>query len=235
MEIGCVGDVIRMVCSTDGTSTVKVSKATYGLYDISCFDACCAPNYVYDCVEDLETVNPDFFEYLRVICDGQPFCSFDFNGYVLDSCISSVADYLQVFFECSDVSESPIAFMVRNVEREQLLSYEVVPWRDVITNFGGHYYPETYSFVCPVNGVYVISITVRTYIGQSWVYVLKNDEELFRVIADDENYDIVMSSNSGVIECQAGDVVWVLVADAGKFNANTDNYHLFSGFLLNKL
>ena len=111
----------------------------------------------------------------------------------------------------------------------------MVPWLNVITNFGGHYYPETYSFVCPVNGVYVFSVAIRSYHGQIWVRIIKNDEELFRVFAGDANPINDMSSSSSVIECEAGDVVWVIVAGGGPFSGNTDNYHVFSGFLLNKL
>ena len=115
MSIGCLGDVISMTCSTNGSSNITISKATYGLYDLACSSGCCAPNPYFDCDEDMQTVNSDFFEYLQYICDGQSSCSFEFNGYVMDTCSASVADYLQIFLECSSVEDGPIAFMVRNL------------------------------------------------------------------------------------------------------------------------
>ena len=236
MGIGCGGDVISMTCSTDGTSNITIAKATYGSYDMTCSDSCCAPNPVYDCVEDMQTVNPDFFEYLQFVCNGEQSCNVEFNSYVMDTyCAGVYANYLQVFFECSHVIEGSISFMARNVEREHLISTEVVPWRDVITNFGSHYYPATYSFICPVSGIYVFSVTTRTYNDHIWVCLLRNDHELLRVYVDGENGDYDMSSSSSVTECRAGDAVWVIVGSGGSFVAHTWNYHVFSGFLLNKL
>ena len=114
MDIGCRGDVINMTCLTDGTSNITISKATYGLYDMTCTDACCAPNPLYDCMEDMNTVNPDFFEYLLFVCNGQPSCDVQFNGYFMNTeCGGADADYLQVFFECSVVFEGPIAFITK--------------------------------------------------------------------------------------------------------------------------
>ena len=55
------------------------------------------------------------------------------------------------------------------------------------------------------------------------------------MIADDENGDIDISSSSGVIECGAGDVIYVLVGYSGNFEGHETGFHTFSGFLLNKL
>ena len=68
------------------------------------------------------------------------------------------------------------------------------------------------------------------------IAVYKNDELMFRILANDGNSGYDMSSNFGVSECEAGDVVWVLVDDGGGFfSGHTSGYHSFSGFLLNKL
>ena len=233
-EVGCPGDVITMTCSVDGSSNITISKATYGLYATSCSDACCVPNPLYDCLEDMQAVNPDFFDYLKFICEGEPSCNVEFNGYFMDTdCGSLDADYLQILFECTAFGEEPVAFMVRNLETEYLNADDVVPWLEVVTNYGGNYKPENYSFVCPYNGVYVFSVTILTLNDQIRVRVMKNDQELFLVYPHGETHD--MGSGSGVVECTSGDVVRVVVEVGGRFYATTSSYHVFSGFLLRKL
>ena len=182
------------------------------------------------------SVDSSTFEDLQQHCDGEQSCSYEFNGYVMDtSCNNVNADYLQVFYDCSHVTQGPVAFMVRNLERQQLSIYDVVPWRDVVTNFGVHYDVTSRSFVCPYNGVYIFSTTILTFNDIIGVYMYKNNDELVMVFADDENVDLDSSSGSVVTECLSGDVVWVQVEVGGNFLSHTSNYHFFSGFILTKL
>ena len=234
MNIGCRGDGISLTCPADRTSNITVSKATYGLYNMSCSDACCAPNPSFDCGEDVQTVNPDFFEYLQFICNGQSSCNFEFNGYVMDTCSGADADYLQVFFDCSQVVDGPIAFMARNLERNQLISREIVPWLNVLTNFGDHYYPQTYSFVCPISGVYVFSASIRTTSDYISVMLYKNAQRMSFTSASDDNSSDTGSCNF-VAECWPGDIVWVRVSTGGYFSTASGDIQTFTGFLLHKL
>ena len=151
------------------------------------------------------------------------------------SCNRKDANYLQVFYDCSNIARGPVAFMVRNVGKSSLSSTVVVPWESVITNFGGHYNPLTYTFVCPYNGVYVFSTSIYTYDDHIAIGVYRNNFNLFRVDANTDRSDLDSSSGSVVAECFAGDVVWAEVYKGGPFHMEDENVQLFSGFLLNKL
>ena len=239
MVLGCHDDIIPIKCSADGSSNITIKSAIYGLYDDACpaLNECCAPNPLYDCVEDMNTVTPTYFELIQYNCDGKHNCSTEITwDYVMYACGGEFNfDYVQIFFECSSVVEGPIAFMVQNLKREDLNIHEIVPWLNVITNFDGHYYPETYSFVCPVHGVYMFSVVILTINDYIRIDVLQNEKQLFEVHADGE-YDFYdMSSSLGVIECEAGDVVLAVVDFGGSFALHSSNVHAFSGFLLNKL
>ena len=125
--------------------------------------------------------------------------------------------------------------MVQNLERSVLSYPEVVPWRDVVTNLGGYFNPRTSSFICPLNGDYIFSVTILTHNDHIQIKIFKNNEVLIRVLADNDNSNLDSGSGSVVTECVSGDVVWVQVGVGGKFDSNKANYNFFSGFLLNKL
>ena len=79
----------------------------------------------------------------------------------------------------------------------------------VQSNVGGIYDSATSSFTCPVHGVYLFSASVWTDVGElARVALHRNDEHLFNARADvpqSENG----ASNTIVIECLAGDRIWV--------------------------
>ena len=234
MSIGCRGQNIDLSCIGED-SRITIRKATYGSYYLDCSESCCPPNPKWDCTEDMQTVHSDIFEYLQQQCDGEQSCSYEFNGYVMDtSCNSDDADYLQVFYDCSHITQGPVAFMVQNVERNSMLEEEVVPWRDVYTNFGLHYHPDTYSFVCPYRGVYIFSVSFSVFNDFFGVYLFRNDNILSFAVADDGNNDFDSTSSFAVAECLPGDVVWVRVGFNGTL-WNSLHHNWFSGFLLTKL
>ena len=113
MSIGCRGHQITLSCSAGKESQITIHKATYGSFDHTCSVSCCAPNALRDCTEDMQTAHSDIFENLQQQCDGEQTCSFEFNGFVMDtSCNSDEANYLQVFYDCSNVAQGPVGFMV---------------------------------------------------------------------------------------------------------------------------
>ena len=152
----------------------------------------------------------------------------------MDTCSSTHANYLQVFFECSPIAEGLISFMARNNVETSLSTNDVVPWDVVITSFGSHYNPKTYSFVCPVHGVYAFSATVVTCSHYIRAEICLNGGVVVFIRADNSDDDYDMASSSVVIECQAGDVVWVNVGSGGSFSGDYFD-DVFSGFLLDKL
>ena len=236
MRFGCHGEDINLTCPAGEESRITILKATYGSFGRTCTDSCCPPIPIGDCTQDMQTVHSATFEYLQQQCNGEQSCSYQFNGFVMaSSCDNDDADYLQVFYECSHFTQGPVAFMVRNFERGPLSDFEVVPWRDVLTNVGSHYDSRSRTFVCPQNGIYVFSATTLTYNDQIRIDLYKNQEVLIRILANNENSDFDSSSGSVVSECLAGDVVWVQVGNGGNFLYHNFNCPLFSGFLLNKL
>ena len=64
--------------------------------------------------------------------------------------------------------------------------YEVVVFDQVISNFGGHYNPDTSSFICPFNGVYMVNVNVQASPGETvYVDVMHNYVVLVQAWADD--------------------------------------------------
>ena len=145
MSFGCRGQEVRLTCPTDVDSRITVRSATYGSFFVNCSGSCCPPHAYKDCKDTIWSASHDLFDYFQKPCNGNQSCSFDFNGYMMRSsrCNGKNADYLQVFYDCSHIPHRTVAFMVRNLERSSLNRYDVVPWRDVVTNLGGHYYPQT--------------------------------------------------------------------------------------------
>ena len=94
---------------------ITITKAQWGKYNTACFDNCCPPNPAIDCTVDMQTVEPDLFEYIKDQCDGKQSCELDFIAYEVDECLDGyIADYEQVFYDCLpfDTTE-PIGFSAK--------------------------------------------------------------------------------------------------------------------------
>lgn len=229
MEFGCPGDIINITCSQDGSSNVTITKATYGYNNDYCAKACCISSPLYDCREDMETVNGDFFDFLQFSCDGKPFCSAEFNGYIMDTdCSGNNADYVQIFFDCQPVVEGPVAFDVGELYEDGVATDEVVPYLEVFENFGSHYNLAAYSFVCPTRGIYTFSATILVLDDRLDFVIYRNNQRLSYL----RGLAAGMSYNSVVSECNAGDVVWVNSERGGNLEITQSRSIKFSGFLL---
>ena len=127
------------------------------------------------------------------------------------------------------------AFMVRNLKRTRLSRGAVLPWREVVTNIGGHYNPRSYSFVCPVHGVYQFNLAILSADrggGPIGAMIVKNSDIICKLWADIKH---TMGSNSAVIECLAGDAIRVKNFFHGEFHNDNHHYNTFSGSLLKRL
>ena len=164
-------------------------------------------------------------------------CDLQYVPFLVNECESEyTADYEQIFYDCIPFDESePIGFSAKISGPFQTLNArQIVPFIDVISNFGDHYSTQTYSFTCLVYGVYFFSFASnsisRTYAqGQ----LFRNKSELIRNMSDNEgSYD---SSSAAIIaECSNGDQVFVNVLKYGIFDGGDSPCH-FSGYLLHKL
>ena len=186
----------------------------------------------------METVEPTVFELIKLECDGQQSCDLDFIAYVVSECeVDYYADYEQVFYDCLpfDMTEA-IGFSVRLSLNIDLVQYEVIPFEDVISDFGGHYNMNTYAFTCPVHGVYMFSMSI-SQVDRSQIQgvLYHNNVPVSRKVADAEGFRD-SASTTVVIECNTGDQVFVMVGQGGRFQGDENASACdFTGYLLHHL
>ena len=113
---------------------------------------------------------------------------------------------------------------------------EIVLFGRELTNYGGYYNTQTSSFICPVDGVYVFSVTTNVNYGDVIVTIMRNDVDLSAVWGRTDDEPFTHSTNMVVTECLAGDVVWPRVSFSGGTGGihSNSNYCLttFSGVLI---
>ena len=97
-----------------------------------------------------------------------------------------IADYLQIFFDCvpHDVT-GPVGFTAHVPNNMNVVTYEVIGFTEVVSNFGGHFNPATSSFVCPDHGVYMFSMTICTFADYLTVILYRNNRMLIYGYPDD--------------------------------------------------
>ena len=155
--LGCANDAITLSCPND--RTIVITKAHWGKYNLEC-ENCCPPNPAYDCTVDMETAEPEFFEFIKFQCDGMTSCNLEYGAYLVNECeFEYTADYEQIFYDCNPFDETEIIAFTARLSSDITLSVnQVIPFNSVLRNFGGHYSTATYSFTCPVNVVYVFTV-----------------------------------------------------------------------------
>ena len=224
---------MTLSCSTG--RNISITKAQWGKYALTCSN-CCPPHPQRDCTVDMETKEPDLFGYIKNQCDGKQTCDLGYIAFLLNDCeLEYFADYLQTFYDCLpfDTTE-PIGFSAKLNGNVILNQYEIIPFDDVLSNFGGHYSTKTYSFTCPVHGVYTFSLALNQYNNDQIQAILyQNSNELIRSLADNGVYRNSATSTV-IIECNAGDQVFVSVNYGGYFDGVTSPCH-FTGYLLHQL
>ena len=159
--MACINDVMTLSCTSD--KNITVTRAQWGKYDAVCSDDCCQPDTANDCTVDMETTEPDLFAYIKSQCDGEQSCDLTYVAYVVNECEEEYfADYEQVFYDCSIVNLN-IGFSAKLSITQSVEMLQIVPFDDVISNFGGHYSTSSYKFTCPLLGAYMFSITINQY------------------------------------------------------------------------
>eukprot|EP00178_Gracilaria_changii_P013386 TRINITY_DN37936_c0_g1_i1.p1 TRINITY_DN37936_c0_g1~~TRINITY_DN37936_c0_g1_i1.p1 ORF type:complete len:237 (+),score=23.00 TRINITY_DN37936_c0_g1_i1:50-760(+) len=146
--------------------------------------------------------------------------------------------------ECCDRA---ISFTAYGTGLQFLTSGSRVYFRGTINNEGGYYSPTYSQFRCPVNGVYYFAFTINSYLKRAGSSVIRVNAALMLDNTEIEDvlgynsmstgYIITSASNSAVLRCRAGQLVWV----RSKYTSNASWSYLtyrrstFSGFLLKKL
>ena len=114
--------------------------------------------------------------------------------------------------------------------------HEIVLFNWELTNYGGFYSSQTSSFICPVDGVYVFSLTINAHDANVHVKIMRNDIDLSDAWAYALTVPYTHGTNMVVTECLVGDVVWPRVASisgTGEIYAQSNYcYTTFSGVLI---
>ena len=97
---GCLNDVLTLSCPNE--RLINVTNAIYGKYSYDCIDGCCPPHPTADCFEPVKDNQPSDWLNLKLICDNETSCSYEYLGSIINECEEGyIADYMHVFFTCS--------------------------------------------------------------------------------------------------------------------------------------
>ena len=111
---------------------------------------------------------------------------------------------------------------------------DIIVFNEVLTNAGGHYNAATSSFICPWDGIYLISANIEGFFGANIdVDLMRNDVMLARMYLDDISSAYNRGSTTIVTECDRGDVVWVRAGSTGTLSA-IDLRNIFTGHILHR-
>ena len=236
---GCLSDELVLSCPEG--RTIFTTSAVYGRYDVACtpFFNCCPPDPLEDCTELVEENRPEDWLAIKLLCDNRTICTYEYGGSTIDECgINYVADYLHIFYDCLPYdANAPVGFTASSNTGANTTyqSGQIVIYNDVISNIGGHYNPDTSSFICPYDGVYMFDINVISYYYHSaHIAVYRNVTLLSQTQAysyGDIHQLYPTSSTHVITPCAAGEVVWVRATAATNLHA-VSRFNLFSGYLL---
>ena len=135
-----------------------------------------------------------------------------------------------------DDGTSPIGFTACGRFPRVYSENQTVLFDRQLTNYGGLYNSQTLSFICPVDGVYIFTVTISVNNANINVCIMRDDIELTDTWARTDNELFAHATNMVVTECLMGDVVWPLVSHSSGTgdisSSSTDCYTTFSGILI---
>ena len=113
---------------------------------------------------------------------------------------------------------------------------EIVLFDRELPNYGGYYNSQTSSFICPVDGVYIFTLTINVGDANVVVAIMRSDVDLTDTWAWTDNERFKHATNMVVTECLVGDVVWPRVSHSsgtGEIHSPSNYcYTTFSGVLI---
>ena len=234
----CTFDNVTMVCPTG--RTILTTSAVYGVYDTpdSACTGCCAPNPQFDCTELVEGARPSDWLAIQALCDGQEACQFQNFGTGLIGCESESSDYMQLFYDClPDDETGPVAFAAyANTGYQTSYSQgDITVFNEVLTNAGGHYNADTSSFICPWHGVYLVSVNIQghdsDYIN---IHLKRNAVDIGYLVIDNISGAVNRGSTTIVIECDRGDILWVMAGYTGGIYTISAPLTLFTAHMIHR-
>ena len=110
---------------------------------------------------------------------------------------------------------------------------ETVLFDDVLTNIGGAYDAASSVFTCPINGLYLFSMTLHAdNDGYAQAGIEKEGQRLVNAFADKHADAATSSSNQALVQCLAGERVSVTTHSRTGQMLYAFSYSTFSGMLV---
>ena len=110
---------------------------------------------------------------------------------------------------------------------------EIMLFDNIETNLGGFYDNSSSMFLCPYNGVYIFSISTRSYTNfYMYARIIHDNNPVAGTASDEVAND--QGSVMAIIECLSGESVWVENYGDNRVlgGSSVMKYSSFSGFLL---
>ena len=205
--------------------------------------ACTVPNPEHDCTQPVEENSEQNWLEIKSLCDYQPACQIPNPDVVIESCDvddpdaeDPDSDYMQVFYSClPDDVTGPVAFTAYATTGSptDYRDGDVILFNEILTNLGGHYNSNMGVFVCPVDGVYLMSVNLNVY-WETFMYLdlMRNSEQLSDVYIENIPETHNRGSTSVVVRCDRGDILWVRAGN-GAINASENyKYNTLTIFLI---
>ena len=120
---------------------------------------------------------------------------------------------------------------------------ERIIYHHISTNPGGHYNTSTGEYTCPVSGVYFFQFSIYGYFirdstaAVASAVLVKNGRILVELAMFNFGTEGIHNtmSNAMVLQCNAGEKVWVEGDHENNHLFNLNNLNWFSGFLISLL
>ena len=112
----------------------------------------------------------------------------------------------------------------------------IITFEHVFTNFGNHFDTYTGVYTSPVSGAYYFSFNIHMASTHKNPYVKLMLNGKMQVSVHDYDFRDAFdsTSNSCILEMQAGDQVWLQLDADNEVSSNSNRYTTFSGYLLFK-
>lgn len=111
---------------------------------------------------------------------------------------------------------------------------EQVIFNLTLSNLGNHYDTDNGVFLVPYTGVYLFTLSTYSSTTEDFaaIYIKQNDKSIINARNADDSRG---TTNSALIECNAGDEIWLMATYDGNLHTATGKQNTFTGVLIRLL